>query len=383
MRRGAVAEIDLGAVSHNLRVVKRITGNHPVIAVVKADAYGHGAVEVSKRLVADGAAYLAVAFTGEAVKLRDAGISAPVLVLFDKCDFSHFFEYNLIPVIHDLPSARRFSREAAKRGRTLDVHLKIDTGMGRLGFRDKDALKEISAISKMNYLNVSGLMSHFSDSDVADQSYAETQLKSFMMIREAFMKKSCRPLLCHIANSAATLSLKGAHLDAVRPGLILYGHSPFQESAVGGRQSAVRSAGPRTPDFELVPAMKVKTEILSLRRVQSGAPVSYGRTFITKRKSVIAVLPLGYADGYSRVLTNNMDVLVRGKRAPVVGRVCMDLIMVDVTEVKGVEEKDEVVLLGRQGTEEITAFGMAARAGTVPYEILTSLGSRARRVYRG
>jgi alanine racemase len=376
VRRGAVAEIDLGAVSLNLRVVKNITGNHPVIAVVKADAYGHGAVEVSKRLVNDGVACLAVAFTGEAIALREAGISSPILVLFDKYDVDHFFEYDLIPVIHDLPSAVRFSKEALRRGRSLDVHIKIDTGMGRLGFHREDVLKDMKAVSKMEYLNIRGLMSHFSDSDIADQSYAGMQLKSFAMIREAFVKKSRGPLLCHMANSAATLSLREAHLDAVRPGLVLYGHSPFQKSEVW------ENTKPRTPNVKLIPAMKVKTEILSLRRVKSGVPVSYGRTFITRRNSVIAVLPVGYADGYSRILTNNMDVLVRGKRAPVVGRVCMDLIMVDVTEVKGVEEKDEVVLLGRQGTEEITASEMAGKAGTISYEILTSLGSRSRRVYR-
>jgi alanine racemase len=375
VRRGAIAEIDLGAVSHNLGVVKKITGNRPVIAVVKADAYGHGAAEVSKRLVDSGVACLAVAFTGEAITLREAGISAPVLVLFDKYDVGHFFEYDLIPVVHDLPFAKRLSKEAAKRGRTMNVHVKIDTGMGRLGFHAKDVLEGITAVAEMERLNIMGLMSHFSDSDIADQSYAGAQLKSFTMVRAEFMKKSRGPLLCHMANSAAVLALEEAHLDAVRPGLVLYGHLPFQQPGAG------KTGKPRTPDCELVPAMKVKTEVLSLRKVASGMPVSYGRTFITRRESVIAVLPVGYADGYRRVLTNNMDVLVRGRRAPVVGRVCMDLIMVDMTEVKGVREKDEVVLLGRQGAEEITASEMAGRAGTIPYEILTSLGSGARRVY--
>jgi alanine racemase len=225
-------------------------------------------------------------------------------------------------------------------------------------------------------------MSHFSDSDVADQSYAGAQLKSFVTIRDEFLAASPGPVLCHMANSAATLSLKEALLDAVRPGLVLYGHSPLQHPASGIRPSEDRKkTKPRLPRIELMPAMTVKTEILSLRRVGSGVPVSYGRTFITRRASLIAVLPVGYADGYHRALSNNMDVLVKGKRAPVVGRVCMDLIMVDVTEVKGLREKDEVVLLGRQGTAEITAVEMAGRAGTIPYEILTSIGSGSRKVY--
>jgi alanine racemase len=383
--RGAVAEIDLNAVSRNFRTVKRLTGNRPVIAVVKADAYGHGAAEVAKKLADEGATFFAVAFTEEAVRLREAGNRSRILVLFDKFDAPVFLEYHLTPVLYDLPTARMFSREARKRNRFLDVHVKIYTGMGRLGFNSRDVMKEVAAIGKMPNLRITGLMSHFSDSDISDTSYAEKQLKSFHAVRESLRKKSGGPLLCHMANSAAVLSLKEAHLDAVRPGLILYGHSPFQRpSASGGssRKSEVgRNTNPQAPSVRLVPAMKVKTEILSLRRLRKGTPVSYGRTFITGRDSVIAVLPVGYADGYNRALTNTMEVLVKGKRAPVAGRVCMDLIMVDVTGIQGVKERDEVVLLGRQGREEITASEMGTKAGTISYEILTSLGSRSRRIY--
>lgn len=383
--RGAVAEIDLNAVSHNFRTVKRLTGNRPVIAVVKADAYGHGAAEVAKKLADEGVTFFAVALTGEAIKLREAGICSRILVLFDKGDASDFFEHQLTPVVHDLPTARIFSREAGKRNRSLDIHVKIDTGMGRLGFHSSEVMKEITAIGKMPNLRITGLMSHFSDSDISDTSYAEKQLKSFHALRESLLKKSGGPFLCHMANSAAILSLNDAHLDAVRPGLILYGHSPFQQSLPSGgrcRQSEIgRDTGPRRPNVRLIPAMKVKTVILSLRKMRKGTPVSYGRTFITGRNSVIAVLPVGYADGYNRALTNSMDVLVKGKRAPVVGRVCMDLIMADVTGIQGMKERDEVVLLGRQGREEITASEMAGKAGTISYEILTSLGSRSRRIY--
>lgn len=368
MLRGAVAEIDLGAISHNLGVVRKATGNLPVIAVVKADAYGHGAVEVSKRL-ADGGVYcLAVAFTGEAVKLREGGVGSQILVLFDKCEVGDFFEYNLIPVIHDLSSARRFSEEAKKRNHPLDIHIKIDTGMGRIGLNGCEALEKITAITRMEFLRIRGLMSHFSDSDVADKSFAMAQLNAFLDIRDALTRHSHGPFLCHMANSAAVLSLKDAHLDAVRPGLMLYGQSPFQ--------------GPETArDSELIPAMKVKTKVLSLRKVGTGVPISYGRTFITRRESLVAVLPVGYADGYSRLFSNTADVLVRGKRAPVIGRVCMDLTMVDVTGIDGVEENDEVVILGRQGEEEIGADELASRAGTISYEVLVAAGGRSRRIY--
>ncbi len=379
--RGAVAEIDLDAVSRNFRAVKRLTGNRPVIAVVKADAYGHGAVETAGRLADEGATLFAVAFTGEAVKLREAGIRSRILVLFDRFDAADFFQHDLIPVLHDVRTARMLSREAGKRNRSLDVHVKIDTGMGRLGVHRRDVMKEVTAIVKMPNLRVTGLMSHFSDSDISDTSFAEEQLRSFHAVREALRRRS-GDFLCHMANSAAVLSLKSAHLDAVRPGLILYGHSPFPQAEAGARRTgAVQNAEIRRQAIKLLPAMKVKTEILSLRRLPKGTPISYGRTFITKRESVVAVLPVGYADGYSRALTNTMDVLVQGKRAPVVGRVCMDLIMVDVTGIRGIGERDEVVLLGRQGHEEITASELGTKAGTISYEILTSLGSRSRRIY--
>ncbi|HET6514122.1 MAG TPA: alanine racemase [Thermodesulfovibrionales bacterium] len=377
MHRGATAEVDLDAISHNLKVIRKITHSRPVIAVVKADAYGHGAVEVSKVLAARGVSHLAVAYTGEAVKLREAGITSRILVLFDRHGISDFFDYDLTPVIHDIATALSLSEEAKARGHHLDVHVKVDTGMGRLGINSREVLRAVMAIAKTGYVNVTGLMSHFSEADIADTSYAEDQLKAFMAIKEEISGDHNKGLLCHIANSAATLSFGKAHLDAVRPGLMLYGYSPFADP--GNERSELRG---ENPVADLKPSMKVKTRILCLRRLQKGMPVSYGRTFITRRESLIAVLPVGYADGYSRALSNRADVIIRGKRVPVVGRVCMDLTMVDVTEVPGIEEEDEVVLIGRQGDEEITFHEIAAKAGTISYEIMTMIGSRSQRVYR-
>lgn len=385
MYRGAVAEIDLDAVASNLNLARKFSYNRPVIAVVKADAYGHGAIEVSKRLVVEGVSFFAVAYSEEGLKLRGAGIKARILVLFDKDSIPEFFDHDLIPVIHDVGTAVRLSEEAKKRGRHLPVHIKIDTGMGRLGLSNDEVLDDIVAISKLEYLRIEGLMSHFSEADAVEQSYAAEQLGKFIRLRDKLRPSLKNDVLCHMANSAAIFFFKDAYLDAVRPGLMLYGCPPFSDNplsspfAKGGKRGATEERDQRGSGLR--PAMSVKTRILSLRRLQKGTPVSYGRTFITKRESLIAVLPVGYADGYGRVLSNNADVLVRGRRVPVVGRVCMDLTMADVTGVEDIVEGDEVVLIGKQGDEEITVHEIAERAGTISYEILTAIGNRSKRIY--
>ncbi|MDP2277135.1 MAG: alanine racemase, partial [Nitrospirota bacterium] len=213
----------------------------------------------------------------------------------------------------------------------------------------------------------------FSDADLYDWSYALMLVETFNTARNVLSKKGIKRILCHMANSAAVMTLPESYFDAVRPGLMLYGYSPIQ--------SSVKNSELKTLNSELIPAMTIKTKILSIRRFKKGTPVSYGRTFITARESLIAVLPVGYADGYPRVLSNNADVIIRGKRAPVAGRICMDTTMVDVTEIRDVSEGDEVILLGRQKNTAVTAFELAERAGTIPYEILTSLGNRSKRVY--
>jgi len=379
VNRGAVAEISLKAIASNLRIVKTLVKRRPVIAVVKADAYGHGAVEVSKRLLQHGVSSLAVAFTSEAIELREAGINAPILVLFDKADKGQFFDFSLVPVVYSMRTASSLSRMAKKRGAVLKIHVKVDTGMGRIGLHGKNAIKDVIAISKMDGLEVAGLMSHFSEADLLDRSYADIQLERFLDIRGKVSHILKRKLFSHIANSGAVLSFQDGYLDAVRPGLMLYGHVPFSQHA---SSIPLLKRGLKKGDA-MTPSMRVATKILCLRTMPSGSPISYGRTFITKRKSRIGVVPIGYADGYSRLFSNNAEVLVRGRRVPVVGRVCMDLTMVDLTDVKGVKENDEVVIMGKQGKETITAHELASRANTIPYEILTSLGSKSIRIYTG
>jgi alanine racemase len=363
VNRGAVAEIDLSALRHNLGVIGGFAGKRPVIAVVKADAYGHGAVEVSKRLLSEGVSVLAVAFTGEAKLLRESGIAARILVLFDGTDIPDYFQYGLTPVIHDIKTAREFSKEARRRGVRISVHLKVDTGMGRIGVRPEEAIAAAVEISEKEGLELEGLMSHFSEADLADRSFAAAQLETFNGIKRGIAEKLGRPITVHMGNSAAVLSLKEGLFDAVRPGILLYGYSPFNEN------------------HGLRPLMKISTRVLAVRSLPVGCPVSYGRTFVTARTSRIAVLAVGYADGYNRLFSNNGEVLVKGRRAPVAGRVCMDLTMADVTDIEGVCEGDEVVLLGRQGNETLTAGELASRIQTIPYDILTSLGGRSRKEY--
>jgi alanine racemase len=383
VNRGAVAEIDLSAIAHNLETLKKITKNRTVIAVVKADAYGHGSIEVSKRLIQEGVSYLAVAYTGEAIHIRNAGITAPIIVFFDRQDIEDFFDFNLIPVIHDITTALAISHKAIEKKRKLKIHVKIDTGMGRLGLSSDHIIEDLLNIADMEGIELSGLMSHFSDADLSDRSYASVQLERFNKIRETLFKKLNQKIFSHIANSAAVLTFNDAHLDAVRPGLMLYGYSPLSKNAECGMRSAELNSELRTPNSELnlIPAMRVKTNVLSIRYLPPNFPISYGRTFVTKRQSKIGVLPIGYADGYNRLFSNNAEVLVGGRRVPVAGRVCMDLTMVDLTEVRDVKEGDEVVILGQQGNESITAYELADKAGTIPYEILTSLGSYSRKEY--
>ncbi len=365
MSSGLRAGIDLPALSHNFAAVRRFSNNRPVIAVVKADAYGHGAPETARTLVEQGAAQLGVAYAEEATELREAGITAPILVFFDP-DVETVFQHNLTPVVFDLAKAEALSREAARRGRPLSIHVKVDTGMGRLGLQGA-AAAAILQIAQLPALEIEGVMSHFSGADLRDDSFAETQIAQFRALRASLANAGLRPPCFHIANSAAVMSKPDAHFDAVRPGIMLYGYSPLEPGATS------------TQAIDLKPVMSVATRFVSIRTVASGKPISYGRTFYTKRQSIIGVLAMGYADGFSRIFSNNGEVLVRGMRAPIVGRVCMNLTMVDLTDIRDVNESDDVVIIGTQGGQTITAAEWAECAGTISYEIVLAFGRRAKR----
>jgi alanine racemase len=360
--RNTFAEIDLQALTHNFEVARTKTRNASIVAVVKADAYGHGAIPVSRRLLEKGASMLGVAFVNEAIELREAGIKSPILVFFDPHNTDYLLQYNLIPVLSDYATAKALSEKAHKLNRLIPVHIKIDTGMGRIGIQPEQAIQEIQKIAGLKNLVLEGIMSHFSDADLADRDVSLNQYNRFRQLIEELKERNIHFKYTHIANSAAVMNLPDSHMNMVRPGIMLYGYGE------GGK--------------ELKPVMTLKSKPILIKTVTPGTHISYGRTFTTKRKSRIATLPVGYADGYSRHLSNKGEVLISGKRAPVVGRVCMDTIMVDITDIPEADETSEFVLIGRQGEGFISAQEIAEKIGTIPYEVLTSIGKRVKRFYR-
>ena len=358
-----IAEIDLRSLSHNLEVVKKKTGGKDIMAVVKANAYGHGALEISRHLIQKGTSKLGVAFTGEAIALRESGIDIPITVFFDRDNIDECIRYKLTPTVFDLSSAKKISAKARKLNKKIPVHIKVDTGMGRIGFTMDSAMNEIAKIASLKNILPEGIMSHFSEADLKDKKFAKLQLKNFSSIISSLEEQKITFKHHHMANSAAVLTMPKAHFDMVRPGIMLYGYGYHGVSG-------------------LKPVLSLKSNILLIKTVPKGTPISYGRTFITKRRSTIATIPLGYADGYSRKLSNKGEVLIKGMRVPVAGRVCMDTVMVDVTDIPGVSYKSKVVIIGSQGKEKITAEEIADKTGTIPYEVLTSIGQRVKRVYR-
>jgi alanine racemase len=368
-----VAEIDLNALRHNLQQLRRMTGGKAeVLAVVKANAYGHGAPEVARELESAGARIFGVATTEEGIELRLSGTRAPILLLARTYpeEFDRIVVNRLTPVIYDLEIARAFNARAEKERGRLSVHVKIDTGMNRLGIPWREWERALEVLGSLKRLRVEGLLSHFSVAEgtgAEDRAFTRQQLSRFTRCLNLAARKGIKPRYIHLANSAATILLEPARFILVRPGLMLYGCHP---------SPALRDLVP------LEPALCWKTSILSLKKVPKGDPVSYGRAFRCPKESLIAVLPVGYADGYSRRLSNRGEVLIGGRRAKIAGIVCMDLTMVDVSEVPGVKVGDEVVLLGRQGAEEITATEMAGWIESIPYEVLCAIGKRVPRVYR-
>jgi len=367
--RPTVCFVDLNALGWNFRQIRSKVGSQvKVLSMVKANGYGHGAAAISKALAAEGSDAFGVATTEEGVELRQAGICTPILVLAgaypDQVD--QFFDNSLTPVIHALASLEELDAIVHRRKKSLNVHLKIDTGMGRIGLLAAEFNSWLPKIKTLKALKIEGVFSHFSHAESVEGSYTRQQLWTFQGIVERLRAEGIFPSLVHLANSAATITLPQAYFDMVRPGLMLYGIYPSPAMA---------------SQICLKPVLSWKTRILQLKKVPAGSSISYGQTFVTKRESFIATLPIGYADGYPRLLSNRGEVLVTGKRAPVAGRVCMDLTMIDVTDIGKIQQGDEVVLLGRQGDAEISADDMAAWADTISYEILTSIGARVPRIH--
>jgi len=365
-----IATVDLGALAHNLdQVRRRLASSCQIIAVVKADAYGHGAATVARTLESLAVSRFAVATLDEGIALREAGIRSSILLmgaLFQE-QFSDVVAHDLTPVLYEQALAEEFAKHLAERSTPYPVHLKIETGMGRLGLEPEDVAALLQSPAFRGPLKAEGLMTHLADSDNADPAYTTAQLERFRaVIRYTQAEKLALPLI-HAANSGAILGHPEARFTAVRPGIMLYGY---------------HSDTHLNPAPELRPVLSLTTKVAQVRKLKPGESTSYSRTYVVQRPSRIAVLPMGYADGYSRLLSNKGAVLINGKRAPVVGRVCMDMTMADVTDVPGVSAGTDVTVIGKQEDQQITAGDLAAWQGTISYEVLCKIGRRVTRVYK-
>lgn len=364
------AEIDLDAIEYNAdAVLAKIPRGVKFLAVIKADAYGHGAVPIA-HFLKNKADYYAVATVDEAMELRRSGIETPLLVLgYFSPDYDEISVRNHIqPVIFTEESARALSRAAEKLGMTAECHLSVDTGMSRIGFQPTEAAAQtIAGIAALPHLKINGIFSHFATADAADKTEALAQRKRFNDFICLLADKKINPPLKHLCNSAGIMEF-GEYDDMVREGIILYGLYPSEEV---NRQA-----------FPLKPAMSLRSQVVNVQTLPAGRGISYGRTYITNRETVVATVPVGYADGYPRILSaKGAQVLIGGKRCPILGRVCMDQLMADVTQLPEVQVGDLVTLIGQDGEEAITADELAALEGSINYEVVCGLSKRVPRVY--
>jgi alanine racemase len=363
------ATVDLDAIEHNVRALAAHTTAREIFAVVKSNAYGHGAVQVAEVALKSGATRLAVGRVDEAWQLRSGGIHAPILVMCYTvpAEAETIVEQNLMATVISQESAEALSRRAVALGRTVGVHVKVDTGMGRFGLLPEgEVLPFLAALERLPNLEVEGIFTHFATADARDKSYTRQQFALFQKILKMVEEAGHSIPVRHAANSAATLDLPETHLDAVRPGIALYGMYPSEEVS---------------REVPLKPALTLKSHVGRVRTLPAGSSVSYGRTFIAKQPTTVANVPVGYGDGYHRALSNKGAVLVGGQKAPIVGRVCMDQFVVDVSHIPGVAEGDEIVLIGSQGDERITPEEVAELAGTINYEVTTGLLQRIPRLF--
>jgi len=363
-------EVDLAAVRHNVRSLKRFLGRQRHLwAVVKANAYGHGAVETAAAALDAGADGVAVSCLNEAAELRvDAGIRAPLLVLApgEIRAASWLVRLDIVQTACYQPMLEALSRAAQRLDRPATVHLKVDTGMGRLGVSPEHVTEYAGSISRLPGVQLGGVFSHLATAECEDSSYARLQFKRLNTALHKLDSVGIAPGMRHLANSAAILRFPEMLFDGVRAGLLLYGIFPSEHEPA---------------PLDLRPAMAWKTRVSFLHRVPQGWSVSYGRTYVAERETVVGVLPLGYADGYPRHASNHSYVILRGTKCPVIGAVCMDHLMIDATDVPGAAIDDEVILLGRQGNSVVTANQLAQWAATVVHEVPTAIGRRVKRVY--
>ncbi len=366
----AWAEIDLDAIAHNVQSIKNLVGDAKILCVVKANAYGHGFFETAKTMLENGADILGVATFEEAKQLRLSGFMQPILVLgsVHTSLASDMVRYNISATITDGLLARTMSKAAIQQNKQAKFHIKIDTGMSRLGFSANDeGIKKIKEICSLPYVCLEGLFTHLACADERDRAFTDNQYEKFMYVANSLEKDGITFTYKHICNSAGVVEYPEYHLDMVRPGIIIYGLYPDENIS--------------RDKLDLIPAMTVKARITRIDEKEENTPVSYGATYKTAKKAKLATVPIGYADGYLRCLSGTAVMSVNGIIVPVVGRICMDQCMIDVSAVNNINVGDEVIVFGNGGDKQITLEELAARAGTVPHEILSLTGNRTPRVF--
>ncbi len=363
------AEIDLDALVHNFEEVKKRVGpDVGVMAIVKAQGYGHGMVQISRALKKEGVNYFGVTSPFEAFFLRKEEIESAILILgptmLEKA--SGIIEKNITQTICTKEIALALAGECKRLKKRLKIHIEVDTGMGRTGVPYQRALKLIKEVVKIPELKVEGIFTHFSTADEEDKSFTKEQIRRFKGVLEKLEKEGIDIPLRHAANSAGVLNFPESYFNMVRPGLALYGIYPSEYVS--------RS-------LDLHPVMSLKSKVIYLKRVKKGATISYGKTYVTNKNTTIAILPIGYEDGYNRLLSNQGEVIIRGKRVRIAGRVCMDQTIIDVGEVPDVKVGDEVVLIGEQGKERVSVEEIAKKVDTVPHEVVCRIAERVPRIY--
>jgi len=363
-------EVDLDALEYNVKNIKNLINNKDMIAVVKADAYGHGALDIIPTLIKNGVNRLAVAVIAEAIEFRKKNINIPIMILGSTpLEYSEeLINYDIEQTVFNLEYAEELSKIAVKMGKRAKVHIALDTGMGRIGFlQNEKSINEVEKICRLKGIEVIGIFTHFATADEENKEYSNYQFNKFTSFIKELERRGIHIPIKHCSNSGAIMDLPETYLDAVRAGIILYGYYPSNEV--------------NKEVLDLKPVLSLKAKISHVKELDKDMYISYGRTFKTEKKSVIATIPIGYADGYSRLLSGKVKVIVNGKLANVVGRICMDQCMVDVTDVGNVKVSDEVTLLGNDGDIKFNADDIAEIMGTINYEILCMIKQRIPRVY--
>lgn len=371
--RPTVAEVNLSHIAHNIQAIHKAVGSGcEILGVVKADAYGHGAIPVARTALNNGANWLGVALAEEGIALRRSGIIAPILVLSQlfPTQAQAALRYNLSCTVATHEFAEALSNAAVKEGKKAKCHVKVDTGMGRIGLHPNQALSFVKHIGMLPNIEIEGIFTHLASAEKEDKTFVCHQLSLFNDAIETLKSNGIEAQYYHAANSVAAVTLPEARFNIVRPGIFIYGLTPL----FGEKAKRMRT------EFDIRPALSLKTRVGFVKRCPAGTPIGYGSTYVTERDSTIVTLPIGYADGFPRGLSNCGEVLIRGNRYPVVGKVCMDGCMVSIGDLE-VDIEDEVIIIGKQGKEEITAEEVAEKLGTVTQEILCCIGKRVPRVY--